>query len=200
MNALNSLDNPNNVVPNDFSDFTFTGNNLAVNMPAKSIIVFELNGKISAKIGASLKVVNPKPQLKYTYCKGYFMNLPDFSSLMPVKEGYIEQFTIRGGNSGSDFAVKYAGYIKIPQDGFYNFYLKSDDGTKLFIDDKLIVNNDGRHAPVEINGFASLKAGFHKIEIQFFQTGGGLLLEANIGGPNLKRQPIHAGMLFHEER
>ena len=89
--------------------------------------------------------------------------------------------------------------LKDPEDGFYNFYSKSDDGTKLYIDDKLIISNDGRHAPIEVQGFASLKKGFHKFELEFFQAGGGVDLKASIEGPNLKKQEIPATMLFHEE-
>ena len=89
------------------------------------------------------------------------MNLTEFEKLDFIREGLIEQVRIPEENSGGDFAVKYSGYIKIPKNGFYNFYTNSDDGTKLYIDDKLIVKNDGRHAPVEVKGFASLNKGFH---------------------------------------
>ncbi|MGD0036295.1 MAG: PA14 domain-containing protein [Bacteroidota bacterium] len=116
-----------------------------------------------------------------------------------MREGSIEQFKLPEENSGENFAVRYYGYINIPQDGFYMFYTKSDDGTKLFIDDKLIVNNDGRHAPIEDNGFASINRGFHKIEVVFFQGGGGLFLETSIEGPTLKKQVIPMEMLFHEK-
>jgi alpha-L-arabinofuranosidase len=199
MNALNSFENPDNVVPSEFSGFKFTDNSLEINMPPKSVIVFELSGKANSKIGASIKLDNPKPELQYQYYEGTYTRLPDFKNLKAVREGSIEQFKLPEDNSGENFAVKYSGYVKIPQDGFYMFYTKSDDGTKLFIDDKLIVNNDGRHAPIENSGFASLKAGFHKIEVVFFQAGGGLFFETSIEGPNMKKQVITAEMLFHEK-
>ena len=41
------------------------------------------------------------------------------------------------------------GLIKIPADGIYSFYISSDDGSKLFIDDKILVDNDGLHGIVE---------------------------------------------------
>ena len=200
MNALNSFENPDNIVPGEFSDFKFTNNSLEINMPAKSIIVFELIGKANSKIGAAVKLDNPKPGLKYQYFDGAYNRLPDFKNLKVVRDGSIEQFKLPEENSGENFAVKYSGYINIPQDGFYMFYTKSDDGTKLFVDEKLIVNNDGRHGPIENNGVASLNTGFHKIEVVFFQAGGGLFLETSIEGSTLKKQVIPMEMLFHDNK
>lgn len=200
MNALNSFENPNNVVPVEFIDFKFAAGNLEVNLPAKSVIVFELNGKVNSKVGEPIKLDNPKPQLKYKYYEGSYMKLPDFSTLKSSREGTIAQIELPAENPGFDFAVQYSGYIKIPQDGFYTLNAKSDDGTKLYIDDKLIVSNDGRHAPMETTGIATLKAGFHKIDVEFFQAGGGQYLDASIEGPNLKKQIIPAELLFHSEK
>ena len=199
MNALNSFEDKDNVTPGEFNNFEFSENDLVVNMPSKSVIVFELDGEVNSEIGASIKVNNPKPKLQYSYYKGSLMVLPEFATLSPVKKGTINNFTIPENNDGSDFAVKYSGLIKIPEDGFYNFYANSDDGAKIFIDGKLIVNNDGRHAPIEVTGFTSLKKGYHRIEAEFFQAGGGMFFEASIEGPGMKKQIIPAEILFHEE-
>jgi len=200
MDALNSFDNPNNLVPTEFSDFSISKDKLEINMPAKSVIVFELEGKITSNIGAAIDVKNPKPKLEYKYYKGYFSNLPDFSILPVVSEGLIEQIKIPDESESSDFLVRYSGYVKILKDGFYNFYANSDDGSRLFIDGKRIINNDGLHAPIEVKGFASLLEGFHKIEVEFNQGGGGMELGVSIEGPEMKKQIIPANMLFHESK
>jgi alpha-L-arabinofuranosidase len=198
MSALNSFENPNNVIPVGFKDFKITGNNLEINMPAKSVIVLELNGKTTSKVGAPIQLKNPKSSLEYKMYDGIFYTLPDFKTLKVVKSDNIEKFKLPEESPSENFALKYSGYIKIPQDGFYMFYSKSDDGTKLYIDDKLTVLNDGRHAAIEGNGFASLTAGFHKIEVEFFQAGGGMEIELSFEGPNMKKQEIPASMLYHE--
>lgn len=198
MNALNSFDKPNQVVPVAFSGFTVIKDKLELNMPAKSVIVFELQGKLNSKIGAPVKVANPQPKLKYDYYEGVFLSLPDFAKLSVLRTGLIEQVIMPPQNSGSDYAVRYSGYLKIPADGFYNFYAHSDDGAKVYIDGKLIINNDGRHAPIEKKGFASLQKGFHNIVVEFFQAGGGAELDISIEGSELKKQAISADMLFHD--
>ena len=42
---------------------------------------------------------------------------------------------------------------------------KSDDGTVLKIDNKVVVNNDGMHPPVEKKGEVTLRKGRHPIEL-----------------------------------
>jgi len=100
--------------------------------------------------------------------------------------------------SDVNFALKYAGFIKIPEDGLYTFYTASDDGSVLLIDNKLVVNNDGEHAIVENSGNIMLNSGYHKIELLFFQAGGGMGLDASIQGPHLEKQIIPADILFRK--
>ncbi|MCA9732868.1 hypothetical protein KC799_12110, partial [candidate division KSB1 bacterium] len=198
MNALNSFDAPTKVMPTNFTDFKFTKDELQLDMPAKSVIVFKLDGQIDSRIGKAIEVKKVKPGIKYAYYEGILMVLPDFSEMEVLRKGKIDQITIPEENSLGDYAVRYSGLIKLPADGFYNFYANADDGCKIYIDGKLIVNNDGRHAPIEVKGFASLHKGFHRIVVEFFQAGGGAVLETRIEGPGLAKQIIPANMLFHE--
>ena len=197
MNALNSFDHPDNVKPGNFTDFQYAQNNLVVNMPSKSVIVFELDGQLNSKIGVAMDVADLQPQLKYTYHEGELRTLKDLDKLEVVREGLCEQINIPQDNAGNNFAVRYSGYIKIARDGFYNFYTNSDDGSKLYIDDKLIVQNDGRHGLEEIQGFVPMHKGFHKITVEYFQTGWGKTLEVYIEGPGMDKKMIPAEMLFH---
>jgi alpha-N-arabinofuranosidase len=198
MNALNSFDDPNNVVPTEFNDYKISKNDLIVNLPAKSVVVLELNGEMNSIIGNAIEVNNPQSKLVYTYYEGVLLNLSELQKLDEKRSGLIEQVTIPEQNSGGDYAVRYSGLIKIPKDGFYNFFTKSDDGSKLYIDGKLIVNNDGRHPPIEKQGFAALKEGFHKFKVEYFQASSRLALEVSIEGPTIEKQIIPASMFFHE--
>ena len=64
-------------------------------------------------------------------------------------------------------------YFKAENDGVYEFYTFSDDGSLLYFGDKLIVDNGGNHAPLKRAGMVALKKGWHPISIIFHQAGGG---------------------------
>jgi hypothetical protein len=67
------------------------------------------------------------------------------------------------------FAIDYTGRIWIQKPGMYRFLLMSDDGSKLYLDDRQIVDNDGIHPPQERYGQVDLTAGIHRIEVAYFQ-------------------------------
>ena len=68
-----------------------------------------------------------------------------------------------------NFAIRFRGRLAIDVPGTYIFGLNSDDGSKLYIDKNLIVDNDGIHPPRYVRGSVELEAGMHYIEIHYFQ-------------------------------
>jgi hypothetical protein len=67
------------------------------------------------------------------------------------------------------FAIDYNGRFWIENPGVYQFSLTSDDGSKLYIDDELIVNNDGVHPPQVRTGRIKLSGGIHRMRVSYFQ-------------------------------
>ena len=51
--------------------------------------------------------------------------------------------TFPGTKLENHFAVRWTGTIKIPKGGQYTFFLESDDGSRLLIDGKIVVDNGG---------------------------------------------------------
>jgi hypothetical protein len=67
------------------------------------------------------------------------------------------------------FAIDYTGYFYIDDPGKYRFLLGSDDGSKLYIDHKRVIDNDGIH-PIQYEECSiTLKGGIHSIRISYFQ-------------------------------
>src|SRR5258707_14283825 len=128
----------------------------------------------------------------YAYYEGEFDNLPDFTKLKPVATGIGPAFDLVPAKHGNDYALKFDGVFKTDKDGQHKFTLTSDDGSRLLIDGKVVVNNDGVHAPKTVTGSTFLKNGGHKGEAQFFQGGGGAELAIDIEGSGLARQPLGA--------
>jgi hexosaminidase len=73
----------------------------------------------------------------------------------------------------------YEGYIFADSDGMYSFKVRSDDGAVLYIDEELVVDNDGPHPPREVTGSVALQRGYHKIKLHYFDSGEGRVLEVS---------------------
>jgi len=79
---------------------------------------------------------------RYSYFEGEWINLPDFSTLPPVKTGTIAKLDFSMRNRKENFAVEFSGYLDVLKDGQYTFYLSSDDGSKLVIGDSQVKIED----------------------------------------------------------
>lgn len=150
-------------------------------------------GKYSSSITKSdIAFIDPKVSgAHYYYYKGIWNNLPKFSELKPVKEGWTKQLNLKDIKTRQNhFAVKFKSYLKIPEKGDYKFYLKSDDGSKLLIDGKTIIDNDGSHGALEKNTTLKLNTGLHKIEVLYFQDYARKVLKVSISKNGLNKQEI----------
>ena len=125
--------------------------------------------------------------------------LPDFATLKPAKEGALPLFDLSPRNVPEYFGIEYDGFIKVPQDGVYGFFTDSDDGSRLFVDDRMVLDNDGLHGTREVKGIIPLAAGFHPVRVQYFQKGGGRDLKVLIQQPDGEKQPIPGMMLFFQK-
>ncbi|MBC7423013.1 MAG: T9SS type A sorting domain-containing protein, partial [Ferruginibacter sp.] len=134
--------------------------------------------------------------LDYNYYEGIWNVLPDFTKLNPVKFGVTPNFDISQANKSINYGFTFNGFINIPADGQYTFYTTSDDGSNLYIDNVLVVANDGLHAPVEKSGIIGLKAGNHYITGLFFQQGGGTVFKVSYKSNTIPKQILPASILY----
>ncbi|MCX7048517.1 MAG: PA14 domain-containing protein [Candidatus Sumerlaeota bacterium] len=131
-------------------------------------------------------------ELSYDYYAGDNDTLPDFDKATPGKTGTIDSFDITLGGKADEhqFAIRFKGGIKIEKEGLYTFYTNSDDGSKLWIDDKVVVDNDGLHAAEEKSGKVRLAAGAHKIVVGYFEKDGDKVLEVSFEGPDIAKKAL----------
>ncbi len=151
----------------------------------------------------STKPVDPEgmvPGLNFATYVGMWEHLPDFNTLKPAATGKTDKPTLEvHASGGQGYGIRYTGFVKVPAEGLYTFYTKSDDGSRLYIGDRLVVDNDGLHGSSESAGMIRLAVGLHPITITYFQGPGEAELSVHIEGPGIKKQPLSQAMLFVRE-
>ena len=130
---------------------------------------------------------------------GQWSVLPDFDTLEPTVSEPTDRIPGPAWEAAkAPFGMKFTGYIEVPSYGSYTFKLLSDDGSRLWIGDKLVVDNDGLHPPVERQGWIVLEVGLHPITVTFFDGGGGKALSVSYSGPGITMQELPGTSLFRK--
>lgn len=129
------------------------------------------------------------------YYEESLTRLPDYTKLQPKKTGTVAKPDLSLRQREEFFAFLFDGYLSVPKTGVYTFFLRSDDGSRLLIGGRVLIDNDGLHsAEEEKEGSIALEAGLHAITIEQFQREGDKSLLLSIGGPDLTKQEIPATM------
>ena len=86
-----------------------------------------------ATIDSATGRTNFQAGLDYRCYEGAWGFLPDFAKLHPVKTGAATNFNLNVRTRTDAVGLEFDGFITIPRDGVYTFYLASDDGSRLFV-------------------------------------------------------------------
>ncbi len=140
--------------------------------------------------GAKVAAPVGKGTTTYAYYEGDWDKVPDFAKLKPKATGSGVAFDVSAAMRSNNYAMRFEGYVNIEAAGEYTLTTTSDDGSKLAIDGKLIVDNDGVHPPQGKSASKELTKGIHKVTVDFFQGGGGAELDVEIEGRGLGRQQL----------
>ena len=135
-------------------------------------------------------VTDNKPGLNFDYFERFFVSAEDLNQVDPVSSGRVPDFDIGISKNETYFGIRFTGYFRAQKDGIYTFYLISNDGSRLYIDDKEVIENDANHGAIEEPGSIGLKAGPHKIRVNYFQCGGGKTLKVNWSGPGFGKRGV----------
>ena len=146
----------------------------------------------------AIKTTNTQPGLIYKYYEPEGdVSLESISNTTVTKTGITPIFSNAVKLRAEKFVLVFEGLIKINKDGFYTFFTDSDDGSKLFIDDQEIVDNDGNHGNTEKHGRVVLKKGFHKIKVLYFDGAGNNSLNVSLQPDGGLKTIISSSILFH---
>jgi alpha-mannosidase len=135
--------------------------------------------------------------LKVRCYEGAWEKLPDFAALTPLSTLAGEPIAIPATMRAEDIGLQLEGWLLAPARGVYRLCLASDDGSRLWLDGKLVVDNDGLHGASEIWFDAPLDAGPHSLRVEYFQRSGGRGLYMKWVGPGVPLQEIPVSALGH---
>ncbi|MCG8668827.1 MAG: PA14 domain-containing protein [Pseudomonadales bacterium] len=143
--------------------------------------------------------VGSEPGIVAHKYEGVWTELPNFAELTATESRTVT--TIGTHNLGTEnYGLVLKGSLKVSSPGEYRFHLESDDGSRLFINNVALIDNDGTHgANTVVSAPLSLTAGEHALRIEYFQGTGGqtLSLSYQLDGGNIVTVP--ASMLTHTE-
>lgn len=150
---------------------------LPVNAPCTISAYVSVNGVNSRIIEKSFTQLVPftashdlPKKLRADYYEGDWTALPDFEKLKPLKSFYPDSVSLEQirPRANDHFAVRFTGSFIVPETAVYRLFLESFDGSRILIDGKEIIDNDGMHYEIKKENFIALEKGLHHFEIQYF--------------------------------
>ncbi len=141
-----------------------------------------------------------QPGLTMDEYRGNWETVPDFAGMTPKASTVAAElgFPQEAGKPVEGVARRYSGYVSAPEDGVYQFQLTSDDGSRLWIDGELVVDNDGLHSSQAKTGAIALAKGWHRFQLGWFNGTGDAALDLQMAKAGEKPAPLAAEAFKHE--
>ena len=132
--------------------------------------------------------------------KGSYFNGRDFNSLVVSRIDKMIDFNWQRGSpcpgvNIDNFSIRWDGFIKIDEGGEYKFYTVSDDGIRLTIDGYTIIDNWVPHRLTEDRVVICLDKGWHKIKIEYNDTGYDAIITLLWSSPFMKKEVVPSSHL-----
>ncbi|WP_080054671.1 family 20 glycosylhydrolase [Spirosoma aerolatum] len=124
-----------------------------------------------------VSVVHQQAGLQGSYFKKYFKETKLMKQQRADSTYTISNLVVPKSVNAPRFGIQFRGYLTVPETGVYSFFYTCDDGGILRIADRMVVDNDGNHFPIEKSGQVALQKGAHPFEADFIEGGGGFTLK-----------------------
>jgi len=124
--------------------------------------------------------------------KGDFLWVPDVAALKPSETGTANRPDTDVNKETETQTLYFTGYIRIPADGEYTFFLNTNHGAFLRIHDAAVIDADFAYAGgTERRGSIRLKSGLHPYRLYYTSKGGARsLLDFQWSGPAINKQSV----------
>ena len=157
-----------------------------------------LTGEDSA-VATSPREFPKEPNLRF---KAYHLSvdqMPNLDDREPDQTGVSRGLDIRVGRRDESIVLRFDGFLPISKEGRYTFRLSSDDGSRLYIDGKRIIDNDGVHPNTAKESSVNLKTGIHEFRVDYFEKSGEQELSLDWSGPGIKASGIDKALVMTKD-
>lgn len=142
-------------------------------LPLNTYFDITVKGKdLSGNLGPesnSVKMNTYFSGLYYEHTTGLWTDLDSVDWTLAEFTGKVSEFTLRPKTQDDYFNMSFDGFLLIEKAGAYQFRTGSNDGSKLWLNNKLLVDNDGVHNfKIVTSAGTSLQKGPQRIYVQFF--------------------------------
>jgi hypothetical protein len=109
--------------------------------------------------------------------RGEYFNTDQWTEPVMYRIDPEIKFDYEGGSpdkriDGESFSVRWTGFMQVDEGTEATFYLSTDDGSRLFIDDEVVVDSWGHHAKTEKSGTVTLAPGTHALRVDYYEEYG----------------------------
>lgn len=162
---------------------------------------FGLEGRTANSLAAWLlraqltaQPTTPQPGFAYECFELHIddASLPVLDGLQPAAQGVATNIDAEVGTREDHFALRFTATLDVPASGEWTFTCRSDDSSWLWIDEQLVVRNEGIAPRHDKRGSVRLDAGPHDLRVVFTEAAGGQSLEVLWRGPGVRQEPIPA--------
>lgn len=115
---------------------------------------------------------------------------PDFGGVQPTATGVVDRMDTSLAKRKAQYAIEFSATLEVPADGDWQFATRSDDGSWLWIDGELVVDNPGMKPTTRKDGRRKLSKGPHALRVAYTQGGGGAKLQVLWAGPGVQEQEL----------
>ena len=131
-------------------------------------------------------VIEEVQGLRYELHHRSFHSCDQLLEAEPTGGGHTTEISNEVRPKDTDYGIRFVGSFQVASTGAYTFALSSDDGSVLWIDGKKRIDNDGSHGTQTKKATLQLEAGWHPLQLCFWQGAGPSFLELTIEGPGIE--------------
>lgn len=156
-------------------------------------LMFELPPNLEAERGTG-GLQEAGITVDYFYPSASNVAIETLAKMTPKASGVVPKIVMNVPQlqQRDKFALRFTGNLSVPKSGKYTFYIASDDGSRVYLDQQLFINHDGLHGMSEKRASVDLAVGSHPLIVTYFDNGGGDGLKVQWSGPDFPRQDIAA--------